>query len=172
MLGWEEWSTNSKVLEAVFPCLGELRIKYCPNLRQVSLNTLPSLRSLDIVGCGSGVLGSLVRAASSITKLEISHISEFTDEAWRGALTYLGAVEEVVIRDCKDIRYLWLSEAHVSMVLVNIKKLYVFGCENLLSLGEKEDDEDSNLHLSSLKSLTQWLIEVNEDDLPLLARDV
>ncbi|KAL8238456.1 hypothetical protein R6Q59_015023 [Mikania micrantha] len=153
MSGWEEWSTNSKVLEAVFPCLGELSIKNCPKLRQVSLSALPSLRSLDIEGCGSGVLRSLVCATSSITKLKISRISELTDEAWRGALTNLGAVEEVKIWHCNDIRYLWESEAHASMVLVNIKKLCVLECENLLSLGEKEDGEDSNLLLSSLRDL-------------------
>ncbi|KAD6453176.1 hypothetical protein E3N88_07881 [Mikania micrantha] len=153
MSGWEEWSTNNKVLEVVFPCLGELRIKNCPKLRQVSLNALPSLRSLDIHGCGNGVLRNLVSAASSITKLKINSISELTDEAWRGALTYLGAVEEVKIWHCNDIRYLWESEVHASMVLGNIKELHVYDCENLLSLGEKEDDEDSNLLISSLRIL-------------------
>ncbi|KAD6453157.1 hypothetical protein E3N88_07862 [Mikania micrantha] len=153
MSGWEEWSTNNKVLEVVFPCLGELRIKNCPKLRQVSLNALPSLRSLDIHGCGNGVLRNLVSAASSITKLKINSISKLTDEAWRGALTYLGAVEEVKIWHCNDIRYLWESEAHASMVLGNIKELHVYDCENLLSLGEEEDDEDSNLLLSPLRIL-------------------
>ncbi|KAD6453184.1 hypothetical protein E3N88_07889 [Mikania micrantha] len=125
MSGWEEWSTNTEVLEAVFPCLGELSIKKCPKLKEVSLNALPSLRGLDIDECGNGILRSLVRSASTITKLKISRISKLTDEAWRGVLTYLGAVEEV------DIRY----------------------CDNLLNLGEKEDDEDSNLLLSSLRVL-------------------
>ncbi|KAL8238460.1 hypothetical protein R6Q59_015027 [Mikania micrantha] len=154
MSGWEEWSTNSEVLEVVFPCLRELCIKNCPKLRQVLLNALPSLRSLDINRCGNGVLRSLVRAASSITKLEISGILELTDEVWRGALTYLGAVEEVEISSCKDIRYLWESEALASTVLVNIKKLCVSDCENLVSLAVKEDDEDSNLVLSSLRILS------------------
>ncbi|PWA48969.1 NB-ARC domains-containing protein [Artemisia annua] len=140
MSGWEVWSTNSGVVDAVmFPCLQELEIYDCPNLVEVSLEALPSLRVLHLRGCGDGVLRSLIRVASAVTKLSICSISGLSDEVWRGVMDYLGAVEELGIYYCDEIRYLWESEANASKVLVNLRKLYVFDCSNLVSLGEKED---------------------------------
>ncbi|MFS7925292.1 putative leucine-rich repeat domain superfamily [Helianthus anomalus] len=110
MLGWKTWSTN----DAVFPCLRKLHINNCPELIDVSAEALPSLRVLKIAGCGDGVLRSLVRAASSITKLKISYISGLTYEVWRGVIERIGAVEEVRIDWCDEIRYLWESEEEAS----------------------------------------------------------
>ncbi|KAF5775721.1 putative P-loop containing nucleoside triphosphate hydrolase, leucine-rich repeat domain superfamily [Helianthus annuus] len=152
MSSWEVWSTNS---EAMFPCLRELQIKNCPNLIDVSLEALPSLRVLKIERCGESVLRSLVRAASSTTKLEIRSILGMTDEVWRGVIENLGAVEELSIQDCDEIRYMWESDAEASRVLTNLKELKVRDCKKLVSLGEKEEDEDnigSNL-LSSFRKL-------------------
>ncbi|XP_035838372.1 LOW QUALITY PROTEIN: putative disease resistance protein At3g14460 [Helianthus annuus] len=152
MSSWEVWSTNSEVM---FPRLRELQIIKCPNLSDVSLEALPSLRVLEIEGCGESVLRSLVRAASSNTKLKIESILGVTDEVWRGVIEYLGAVEELSIHHCNEIRYLWKSNTEASKVLVNLKELEVWDCKNLVSLVEKEEDEDntgSDL-LSSLKKL-------------------
>ncbi|XP_035843130.1 putative disease resistance protein At3g14460 [Helianthus annuus] len=152
MSSWKVWSTNSEVM---FPRLRELQIKRCPNLIDVSLEALPSLRVLRIEGCGESVLRSLVQAASSTTKLEIESILGLTDEVWRGVIVNFGAVEELCIQNCDEIRYLWESDAEASKVLVNLKELEVSGCEKLVSLGEKGEDEDnigSNL-LSSLRKL-------------------
>ncbi|KAJ0860867.1 putative leucine-rich repeat domain superfamily [Helianthus annuus] len=150
MLGWKMWSTN----DAGFSFLQELHINNCPELVDVSAKTLPLLRVLEIAGCGDGVLRSLVRAASSITKLKMSSISGLTYEVWRGVIERIGAVEEVSIWGCDGIRYLWESEEETSKVLVNIKKLEVSECSNLVSLGEKEEKDNfgSNL-LSSLRFL-------------------
>ncbi|KAJ0717403.1 putative P-loop containing nucleoside triphosphate hydrolase, leucine-rich repeat domain superfamily [Helianthus annuus] len=134
MSSWKVWSTNSEVM---FPRLRELQIIKCPNLSDVSLEALPSLRVLKIEGCGESVLRRL------------------TDEVWRGVIVNFGAVEELCIQKCDEIRYLWESDAEASKVLVNLKELKVSGCEKLVSLGEKEEDEDnigSNL-LSSLRIL-------------------
>ncbi|KAJ0860837.1 putative leucine-rich repeat domain superfamily [Helianthus annuus] len=68
MLGWKTWSTN----DADFSFLQELHINNCPELIDVSAEALPSLKVLEIAECGDGVLRSLVRAASSITKLKMS----------------------------------------------------------------------------------------------------
>ncbi|KAJ0717442.1 putative leucine-rich repeat domain superfamily [Helianthus annuus] len=150
MLGWKMWSTN----DAVFPCLRELHIIKCPQLIDVSVEALPSLMVLEIAKCGDGVLRSLVQAASSITKLKTSFISGLTYEVWRGIIEHIGAVEEVSIEKCNEIRYLWESEEEASKVLVNMKKLEVSKCSNLVSLGEKEEKDNfgSNL-LSSLRIL-------------------
>ncbi|PWA61204.1 NB-ARC domains-containing protein [Artemisia annua] len=133
MRGWEVWSTKSGVV--MFPCLQELYIGYCPNLVEVSLEALPSLSVLHLVGCGDGVLTSLIHAASSVTKLFIDSISGLSNEVWSGVMDYLGAVEELRFRDCNEIRYLWESEAEASKVLVNLRKLQVEKCSKLVSLG-------------------------------------
>ncbi|KAJ0860627.1 putative virus X resistance protein-like, coiled-coil [Helianthus annuus] len=152
MSSWEVWSTNS---EAMFPCLRELQIKNCPNLIDVSLEALPSLRVLRIYKCYESVLRSLVRAASSTTEIEIRSILGLTDEVWRGVIKNFGVMETVKIMNCDEIRYMWESDAEASKVLVNLKELKVWDCKKLVSLGEKEEDEDnigSNL-LSSLRIL-------------------
>ncbi|PWA83345.1 NB-ARC domains-containing protein [Artemisia annua] len=139
----------------MFPCLKELFIQECPNLVEVSLEALPKLRVLDLSICGDGVLRSLIRvASSSVTKLRIRNISGLSDEVWRGVMVYLGAVEEVRVSCCDDIRYLWESEAEASKVLVNLRKLDVYCCSKLVSLGEKEDGCNQ---LTSLRML--WLYE-------------
>ncbi|CAH1412414.1 unnamed protein product [Lactuca virosa] len=148
MSGWEEWSTNS----GSFPCLQELRILDCPNLVPVSIETLPSLWFLKLIKCGHGLLKSLVDVASSITKLEIDDISGLTDELWRGVTKYLGAVEEVSIWGCNKIKYIWESEAEASKILINLKKLDLSKCKNLVSLGEKEED-NSGSSLTSFRRL-------------------
>ncbi|KAJ0860803.1 putative P-loop containing nucleoside triphosphate hydrolase, leucine-rich repeat domain superfamily [Helianthus annuus] len=152
MSSWKVWSTNSEVM---FPCLRELQIRNCPNLIDVSLEALPSLRVLIIAGCSESVLRSLAQSASSDTKLEIESILGLTDEVWRGVMVNFGAVEELCIQKCDEIRYLWESDVEASKVLVNLKELKVRDCKKLVSLGEKEEDEDkigSNL-LSSLRIL-------------------
>ncbi|XP_035837649.1 putative disease resistance RPP13-like protein 1 [Helianthus annuus] len=155
MSSWEVWSTNSEVM---FPRLRELQIIKCPNLSDVSLEALPSLRVLDIEGCGESVLRSLVKAASSTTKLEIRSILGLTDEVWRGVVEYLGAVEELSIQHCNEIRYLWKSNTEASKVLVNLKELEVRYCKKLVSLGEKEEDED-NIGCDLLSSLRKLEIQ-------------
>ncbi|KAL7608270.1 hypothetical protein Lser_V15G13813 [Lactuca serriola] len=153
MQGWKVWSTNNGgVVDTAFPCLQELHIKGCPNLVKVSVEALPSLRSPIISRCDHEVLGSLVRAASSITKLSIKSISGLNDQVWGGVIEHLGAVEEIYITRCNEIRYLWESEAEASKVLVHLRTLFVYNCSNLVSLGEKEEDNCGS-NLTSLTSL-------------------
>ncbi|KAD6453344.1 hypothetical protein E3N88_08049 [Mikania micrantha] len=149
MQGWEKWSTNDG---NVFPCLRELYIRNCPNLVEVSLERLPSLNVLKTIRCHSGVLKRLVQIASSVTKLNIYHISGLNDVVWRSVMHHLGAVKDLSIKYCNEIRYMWTSEAVASKVLVNLRKLKVNSCDNLVSLGEKEDKFRSNL-LTSLTML-------------------
>ncbi|CAI9277322.1 unnamed protein product [Lactuca saligna] len=133
MKGWEAWLAN-----ATFPCLEELSLDRCPNLVKISLETLPSLRVLRINRCGPDVLTNLIRVASSVTKLDIRHISGLNDKVWGGVLQCLGAVEELRIEWCNEIRHLWESDAKAGNILVNLRKLEVTYCSNLVSLGEKE----------------------------------
>ncbi|KAD6453337.1 hypothetical protein E3N88_08042 [Mikania micrantha] len=74
---WEKWSG------VVFPCLQKLRIENCPNLSEISLEALPSLKTLKINRCDNGVLRHIVHIASSITGLEIGSILGLNDEVWK-----------------------------------------------------------------------------------------
>nr|XP_043611997.1 putative disease resistance protein At3g14460 [Erigeron canadensis] len=154
MFGWSTWSTDSGILDTVFPCLREIYIKGCPKLVDISLKELPSLRTLRIDDCGDVVLRSMVSVASSVTKLVINNIAGLTDKVWRGVIKNIGGVEEVWVYYCSEIRYMWKSEKEASKVLVNLRRLEVNGCLNLVSLGEKE-------HLSSnvLTSLIKLVLE-------------
>ncbi|KAJ0860879.1 putative virus X resistance protein-like, coiled-coil [Helianthus annuus] len=46
MQGWEVWSTNNEDFDAVFPCLRELQIVYCPKLIEISLKPVLSVEIL------------------------------------------------------------------------------------------------------------------------------
>ncbi|GJR96867.1 NB-ARC domains-containing protein [Tanacetum coccineum] len=173
MSGWEVWSTNSGVVDAVFPRLQTLEIVDCPNLVEVSFEALlPSMRVLHLDGSGVGVLTSLIHVASAVTKLSIWRISGLSDEVWRGVMDYLGAVEEVSIWYCNEIRYMWESEAKASKVLVNLRTLKVYNCSKFVSLGEKEEEDGCNqltsvriLDLGSCPSLERCKLPCNIQEL-------
>ncbi|KAJ0716534.1 putative P-loop containing nucleoside triphosphate hydrolase, leucine-rich repeat domain superfamily [Helianthus annuus] len=94
MREWKVWSTNNEVLDAAFPCLQELHIEDCPNLIDITLKALPSVRVLEIYMCGVTALRSLVQAASLVNELRIESIFGLTDEMWRDVIKHLVEVEE------------------------------------------------------------------------------
>ncbi|KAK1418917.1 hypothetical protein QVD17_28068 [Tagetes erecta] len=151
MHGWEKWLTSTV---AVFPSLKELIIRDCPNLVEVTPASLPSLNVLKIDKCDSVVLSRLIQVASTATKLIINSNSGLNDVAWRGIIEHLGAVEELCIMYCNELSYLWESDASASKIFVKLRNLIVIGCDNLVSLAEKEDEGycRSNL-LTSLRTL-------------------
>ncbi|KAJ0788817.1 putative P-loop containing nucleoside triphosphate hydrolase, leucine-rich repeat domain superfamily [Helianthus annuus] len=158
MSEWKVWSTNNMVLDAVFPCLQELYINDCPNLIDISLKALPSVRVLSIHMCGVNALRSLVQAASLVNELGIASIVGLTNEAWRGVIMYLKAIEKLYIWHCDEISYLWDSE-ETNKVLLNLKELDVRRCKNLVSLGEKEVDNVESTLLLSLRYLEIFYCE-------------
>ncbi|KAK9068140.1 hypothetical protein SSX86_012251 [Deinandra increscens subsp. villosa] len=149
MSGWVKWSTKSGV---VFPRLQRLSIDYCPNLVEVTLETLPSLNRLYIYKCDSGVLRKLVVVASSLTKLIMIGILRLNDVVWKGVIKYLGTLEDLTIYDCHEIRYLWESEFG-SKVLMKLRILNIESCNNLVSLEKKEDGKCRSNVLPSLRML-------------------
>ncbi|KAJ0478496.1 putative leucine-rich repeat domain superfamily [Helianthus annuus] len=125
MFGWKKWSG------VVFPRLQTLEIIGCPNLVEVTLEALPSLNVLTLTTCDSGVLRSLVEVASAVTKLNIDNISGLNDVVWGGVIEYLGAVEELRIEYCNEIRYLVKSDAAASNLLTSLRKLRVSCCRKM-----------------------------------------
>ncbi|KAL9997254.1 putative P-loop containing nucleoside triphosphate hydrolase, leucine-rich repeat domain superfamily [Helianthus debilis subsp. tardiflorus] len=146
----EEWSTNIGIVS--FPCLKELVVSNCPNLVQVSPEALPSLNVLYIDKCDSGVLRSLVQVAPGVLQLIIESISGLNDVVWRGVIEYLGAVEDLTIKNCKEIRYLWESMA--CKALIHLRYLEVQECQNLVRLGEKEEEDSCGSNaITTLRTL-------------------
>nr|GEX72547.1 hypothetical protein [Tanacetum cinerariifolium] len=135
-----------------FPSLEILKFKGMPGWEVWSTNSRSEV--LKIKECGNGVLSSLVYGAPSVTKLEIVSISGLTNEVWRGVILDLEAVEELVVTQCHEVRYLWESEVAEasSKVLVKLRILFVSNCKNLVSLWEK--DEEYNYGSNLLTSLT------------------
>ncbi|KAJ0499386.1 putative P-loop containing nucleoside triphosphate hydrolase, leucine-rich repeat domain superfamily [Helianthus annuus] len=128
MRGWKKWSG------VALPCLQELKIVGCPNLVEVTLEALPSLNVLKLYNCDSCVLGRLVQVASAVSKLEIRSVSGLSDLVWRGVIEYLGAVEELDMHGCNEIRYMVETNAVASKILSKLRKLVVSACDNLVSL--------------------------------------
>ncbi|KAF5774927.1 putative virus X resistance protein-like, coiled-coil [Helianthus annuus] len=148
---WKKWSTSRGV---VFPSLNVLKICDCPSLVEVTLETLPSVNVLEITKCDSGLLRRLIEIASAVTKLNIESITGLNDVVWRGVIRYLGAVEELQIWMCSEIRHLWESEVVASKVLVKLRRLDVFLCDNLVSLGETEEEDNCRSNLwTSVRNL-------------------
>ncbi|KAJ0566348.1 putative P-loop containing nucleoside triphosphate hydrolase, leucine-rich repeat domain superfamily [Helianthus annuus] len=150
----EVWSTDIRVVS--FPCLKKLVIRGCPNLVKVSLEALPALNIIKVSECDSGVLRRLVQVSSSVKELKIESILGLSDVVWRGVIEYLGAVESLNIIRCNEIRYLWESEAKASKALIKLRKLYVGECQNMVRLGEKEEEDCGSNLITTLRTLRIW----------------
>ena len=166
-----------------FPCLLELSIRACPNLRELS-DLFPSLEILDIDGClelaalprlplirelvlgkcNEGMLQSVAKF-TSLTYLHLSHISkiEFLPE---GFFHHLTALEGLQISYFSELTT--LSNEIELQNLLYLKRLKISGCLNLLELPQ-------NLHsLESLMELKVWkcphLESFPETGLPCMLR--
>ncbi|KAJ0478648.1 putative leucine-rich repeat domain superfamily [Helianthus annuus] len=147
----EVWSTRIEVVS--FPCLKKLVVRGCPNLVQVSPGALPLLNSLEVSECHSGVLRKLVQVASSVKELRIESMLGLSDVVWRGVIEYVGGVESLTIIRCNEIRYLWESEAKASKALTKLRELEVSNCQNMVRLGEKEEDDCGRDLITTLRTV-------------------
>ncbi|GJZ44872.1 NB-ARC domains-containing protein [Tanacetum coccineum] len=99
----------------------------------------PRLQTLAIVDCPNLVEVSF----EALPSMRVLHLSSCGD----GVLTSLIHVASAVTK------YMWESEAKASKVLVNLRKLKVYNCSKLVSLGEKEEEDGSCNQLTSLRIL-------------------
>ncbi|KAJ0715550.1 putative leucine-rich repeat domain superfamily [Helianthus annuus] len=153
MKSWEEWSTSGGEKAISFPCLHEISIIDCPKLDVVAIDSIPSLRVLHVQRCSLAVLKSMVGVSSSISRLKICNIKGLT---WlqREVLDHIREVEDLEISKCVDLTYLWESEAATCKIPVNLQKLLVRRCANLVSFGEKEMNPST-----SMESFKEVIIE-------------
>ncbi|RVW25631.1 putative disease resistance protein [Vitis vinifera] len=176
-----EWEHRNKA--DYFPCLLELSIRACPNLRELpnlfpslaildidgclelaALPRLPLIRELELMKCGEGVLQSVAKF-TSLTYLHLSHISEieFLPE---GFFHHLTALEELQISHF--CRLTTLSNEIGLQNLPYLKRLKISACPCLEELPQ-------NLHsLVSLIELKVWkcprLVSFPESGFPSMLR--
>ncbi|KAI3504079.1 hypothetical protein L1887_32623 [Cichorium endivia] len=148
MYWWEAWSTNRQIVGASFPCLQELSIGNFHNLVQVSLEALPSLRVLKISTCGHEVLRSLVRAAPSVTMLDIGGIFGLNDHLWRCVVEYLAEIEEVSIGEKEEDNY--------GSNLTSLRSLNVMNCDSMEHCSCPDNLEDLHIQGGLKKPFSEW----------------
>ncbi|CAH1440695.1 unnamed protein product [Lactuca virosa] len=142
MQGWQRWSINSGDEHGTltsFPCLHEISIRCCPELAEVSIGLIPSLRVLHVAEYSAEVLKGMVGMSSSLIELKMWSVKGLA-QLHGEDLTHLGAVEHLSIWNCDELRYLWERESEACKSLVSLQKLEVWNCKKLVSSAEKEDN--------------------------------
>ncbi|KAL7616327.1 hypothetical protein Lser_V15G03607 [Lactuca serriola] len=154
MESWQRWLINSGDRHGIptsFPRLHQISICSCPELAEVSIGLIPSLRVLYITRCSNVVLRSMVGLSTSLVSLEMVNVKELT-QLHGEDLMHLGALEHLHISDCDELRYMWKRESEACKSLVSLQKLEVWWCKNLVLSAEKEDN--FGISMRSLKEVT------------------
>ncbi|CAI9269508.1 unnamed protein product [Lactuca saligna] len=97
MQGWQRWLINSgdgHETPRSFPCLHEICIANCPELAEVSIGLIPSLRVLYIEECSKRVLRSMIGLSSSLVRLKMLNVKALS-QLHGEDLMHLGALEHL-----------------------------------------------------------------------------
>ncbi|XP_039162509.1 disease resistance protein TAO1-like isoform X3 [Eucalyptus grandis] len=151
MLIWEDWShcIDTEEVGVVFPRLDHLVIQDCPKLKALpAFISLPSLNELEFKGCNEGVLQSLV-SLTSLTALTINDVVELTCLN-HGLASSLIKLEELEIRECTKLRYLW-QDGDAIRTLRCLKRLVVHNCPEFIYFVAKEGDIELPGNLKTIK---------------------
>ncbi|KAJ9558497.1 hypothetical protein OSB04_013111 [Centaurea solstitialis] len=136
MQGWEKWSTrlgdNNDGTSRSFPCLRELYVRHCPKLLEISIDLIPSLRTLQLEGCSGEVFQSMVGASSSICYLNLKDVS---CGSRLGSYNCPDIVESLEISCCDSLTSLTFSTMHE--LPSSLKHLSIEYCDNLESISDK-----------------------------------
>ncbi|CAH1440666.1 unnamed protein product [Lactuca virosa] len=153
MQGWQRWSIDSGDDHGTprsFPRLHVISIKCCPELAEVSVGLIPSLRVLYIEECSEPLLRSMVGLSSSLVKLKIENVKGLT-QLHGDDLMHLGALKNLCIKNCDELKYLWEQESEACKSLVSLQNLEVQDCKNFVSSAQKE--ANIGISMESLKSV-------------------
>ncbi|RVW40704.1 putative disease resistance protein RGA3 [Vitis vinifera] len=143
MLEWEEWVCRG----VEFPCLKELYIKKCPNLKKDLPEHLPKLTELEISKCEQLVCclpmapsirrlelkecdDVVVRSAGSLTSLAyltIRNVCKIPDE-----LGQLNSLVQLCVYRCPELKEI----PPILHSLTSLKNLNIENCESLASFPE------------------------------------
>ncbi|XP_071718356.1 uncharacterized protein [Rutidosis leptorrhynchoides] len=150
MEGWEKWFINSDETWATksYACLHEISLVNYMKLKVESKQLIPSLKVLHIQKCSTQVLQSMVGLSSSVVTLTVEDI------VWPQlpvqVLENLVAVENLSIKCCDDMRFLWKSGSNTSNFLTSLQKLEVSFGKMLVTIVDKDVSMESvkevNIH--------------------------
>ncbi|XP_071719845.1 putative disease resistance RPP13-like protein 1 isoform X2 [Rutidosis leptorrhynchoides] len=150
MEGWEKWSIEGDGTRSSksYHCLHEISLSNCVKLNVESKHLIPSLEVIRIQECSTEVLRSMVGLSSSIVMLTL--------EKFEGpqlpvqVLENLVAVENLSIKCCNEMVYLWISEPNTCNFLPRLQKLEVSFCKMLVTIVDKDVSMESvkevNIH--------------------------
>ncbi|XP_034704720.1 putative disease resistance protein At3g14460 [Vitis riparia] len=132
---WKEW----KERESLFPCLGKLIIKKCPELINLPSQLLSLVKILHIDECqklemnkyNRGLLESCVVNEPSLTLLYIGGISR-PSCLWEGFAQSLTALKALKINQCDEVAFLGLES------LGSLRHLEIRSCDGVVSLEEQK----------------------------------
>ncbi|CBI28620.3 unnamed protein product, partial [Vitis vinifera] len=148
MLEWEEWVCRG----VEFPCLKELYIKKCPNLKKDLPEHLPKLTELEISKCEQ--LVCCLPMAPSIRRLELKECDDNCESlASFPEMALPPMLESLEIRACPTLD---CCDSLTSFPLASFTKLETldfFNCGNLESLYIPD-----GLHHVDLTSLQLWIL--------------
>ncbi|KAL4592572.1 hypothetical protein LXL04_005572 [Taraxacum kok-saghyz] len=149
MEGWQKWSID--IGHRSFPRLHKISIRNCPELGEVSIGLIPSLRALHIRECSEAVLRSLVGCSLSLVDLRVYKVRGLTQLLHGEDFMHLGELEHLQIKYCNELRYLWEQDSVACKSLVSLQKLEVTDCKKLVSIAEKE--VSPGISMKSLKQV-------------------
>ncbi|CAI9269518.1 unnamed protein product [Lactuca saligna] len=150
MQGWQRWSINNgdgHGTPRLFPRLHKISISSCPELAEVSIGLIPSLRVLDIEECSEAVLRSMVGLSSSLVELKMLNVKGLTQLHGEDVM-HLRALEHLYIKNCDELGE---QESEACKSLVSLQKLELYDCSELVSSAEKE--ANIGISMESLKSV-------------------
>jgi hypothetical protein len=156
---WESWSPNGE-----FPHLRELSIERCPKLLGTLPSHLPLLQNVVIESCEQLVIpissfpelcklgidgskGVVRKSKVDFTRLcskSFSTISELQCPV-EGFMN----LERLTVENCDELMPLWSNDVGLLQSLPRLRKMWVYGCQKLVSLVAEEVKEQPHKGMPS-----------------------
>nr|XP_043611860.1 putative disease resistance RPP13-like protein 1 [Erigeron canadensis] len=150
----EIWSIGAREDDETpqpLPSLCVISFRRCWKLGKVSFGFMPSLKGLTIEECPEAVFRGLTAVSSSISTLRLEKVTGLT-QLDSEVLKHLGAVEDISINGCQELRYIW----EACRFLGGLQKLEIWYCSNLFSINKGEKEAGSGIMKGSLRDVKLW----------------
>ncbi|KAF3946621.1 hypothetical protein CMV_027134 [Castanea mollissima] len=120
-----EWKDALEVTSArvVFPCLEELTIEYCEQLKGAPCH-FPFLQKLNIKDVNNT---ALERISSNLTTLKSADIYRVSGHTFAPGQLFCTSIQSLRISDCGELSYIW----DTSQPLISLEELTIRNCPKL-----------------------------------------